>query len=155
MDVDDADVEKYEFRCTIALEQETAYATLALNSGSQKLLKCPDTWISDTGATQHSMFSSLGCINKWECNVRTKGQMGTATITSIVMDFYVKLWNILRYCDGNAVRKDVQMNSKFNYNLISINWLLKDGFTLSDNSGILALVHTSDKQFMIQQVHGY
>ncbi len=43
--------------------------------------------IGDTGATQHSTFSSVWGINKWECNVKTKGQMGTATNTLVLMDF--------------------------------------------------------------------
>lgn len=113
------------------------------------MLKCTNVWVSNTGATQHPTFSTIGGINKQECNIRCKGQMGTATNTSIVMDSCVKLCDIQGHCYGKAVLKDVQVGSKFNYNMFSINLMLKDGFTVSGNSDMLALVHNSDKQTMI------
>lgn len=51
VDVDNKDVEASEFMCTLVSDHETACTSLALNSGSQKLLMSLDAWISDTGAT--------------------------------------------------------------------------------------------------------
>lgn len=148
VNVDNLDIEESKFTCTLVSEQETACASLALNSDSQRLLKCPDVWISDTGAMQHSTFSTIGGINKRECNVRKKGQMGTTTNTSIVMDFCVKLCNGRGNCLGKVLLKDVQVDSKFNYKLFSINQLLKDWFTLSGNDSMLGLIRTCNKQSM-------
>ncbi len=86
---------------------------ISFNSGSQKLLKCPNIWISNTGATQHSTFSTVGGINKQEFNIKTKGQSGTATSTLILMDFKVKLCYIHDNFYGKTVLKDVQINENF------------------------------------------
>ncbi len=60
-----------EFSCsTIEYSQEynvkevIGAAILALTSGSQQLLKYPDVWFGNTGATQHSTFSGIGGTNK-------------------------------------------------------------------------------------------
>ncbi len=89
MDVDDINIEDIKFTCTTTSLSltETVGASISLNSRSQKLLKHCDIWIGDTSATQHSTFSSLGGINKHECNMKTKGRMGTATNSLVLMDF--------------------------------------------------------------------
>ncbi len=78
--------------------------------------------------------------------------MGTATNTSVLMDFKVQLCNINGQNYGTALLQDVQVNSSFIYNLFSINRLLKDGFTLLGNENTLALVQTSDKRSIVFDV---
>ncbi len=95
VDVDYTKSEDFEFTCTMILLCKSACTGISLNSGNQKLMKCPNIWIGDTGATQHSIFSTVGGTHKWECNVKTKEQMGTAMRTSVLMDFDVKLCDIL------------------------------------------------------------
>ncbi len=70
--------------------------------------------------------------------------MGTATNTLVLMDFWVTLCDVNGKSYGKALLKDVQVNPNFNYNLLSINWLLKDGFNLSGNSDSLALIQFDD-----------
>ncbi len=72
--------------------------------------------------------------------------MVTTMSTSILMNFKVKLCNVCGNCYGSAILKDIQVSSSFNYNLFSINRLLKDGFTLSGKDSALPLIHTSDKR---------
>ncbi len=150
VEVDGVEAEVSEFTCMAVTHNENVCASISLSSGSQQLLKCSDVWIGDTGATQHSTFSAVGGMNKWECNVKTKGQMGTATSTSVLMDFKVQLCNIHGNCYGTALLHDVQVNSSFNYNLFSIN--LKDGFTLSGIESTIALILTSDKWSIVFNV---
>ncbi len=64
--MDDAKSKDSEFTCTMIPLQETVQASISLNSGSQKLLKCPNIWIGDTGATQHSTFCTVLGTNKQE-----------------------------------------------------------------------------------------
>ncbi len=121
VDVDDVKIEDSEFTCTTISLPETAFASISLNSGSQKLLKCSDTWIRYTGATQHSTFGAVGGTNKHKCNIQTKDHMGNATSTLVLIDFKVKLCDIHGKCYRKAVLQDLQVNICFNYNLFSIN----------------------------------
>ncbi len=56
-----------------------------------------------------------------------------------IMDFTLDLKDICGKKYGRVILQDVQVNSKFNNNLFSINKLLKDGFHLKGNSTSLYL----------------
>ncbi len=152
VEVDDVKAEVSKFTCTAVSHIENVCTSISLSSASQKLLKRSDIWIGDTGATQHSMFSSVGGMNKWECNIKTKGQIRNATSTSVLMDFKVQLCDIHGNCYGTLLLRNVQVNSSFKYNLFSINRLLKEGFMLSGNKSTLALIRTSDKRSIVFDV---
>ncbi len=77
-----------------------------------------------------------------ECNVKIKGQLLTATV---LMDFNVKLCDACGNCYGKEVLQDFQVTQQLRLQPISINWLVKDGFTLLGNGNTLALVHTNNK----------
>ncbi len=71
--------------------KEITATSLSLTSGHQDLLKCRDVWNGDTGATQHSTFSTKYGRNQCTYNVQMKGQVSNATTTVTLMDFLVKL----------------------------------------------------------------
>ncbi len=62
-----------------------------------------------------------------------KGQIGNATTTVTLIDFLVDL-NIQGKKYGRVLQKDIKVNPKFNYNLVSITKLLKDEFHLKGES---------------------
>ncbi len=63
-----------------------------------------------------------------------KGQVGNATTNATLMDFPVVLQDVCGKHYRKILLKDVQVNSKFNYNLVSITKLLKDRFHLTGDS---------------------
>ncbi len=102
--------------------------------------------------TQHSTSSIIGGRNKRTCNILMKGQVRDATNTVTLLDFLVKLRDVCGKQYGKVLLKDVQVNPKFNYNLISITKLLKDGFHLTRDSNTLYVVQYEDKKELVFNV---
>ncbi len=108
--------------------------------------------IGDTGATQHSTFSSNGGRNQCTCDVLVKEQIGEATTTLTLMDFHVDLQDIRGKQYSRVLLKEVQANPKFNYNLVSITKLLKDGFHLTGNTNGLCIVQNKHMKELLFNV---
>ncbi len=69
-----------------------------------------------------------------------KSQIGNTTTTMTLMDFMVDLKDMSGKKYGKVMLKEVQVNSRFNYNLFSINKPLKDRFHLKGDSNLLYVV---------------
>ena len=95
-----------------------------------ELLRDPDIWIADTGASNHSTWSDHGAENVRETGLSAQGQWGKVQ--------KMKEGNIEAvFCDKNgneyfeAKLVGVGLAKEMNYNLFSLSKLMQDGWKLS------------------------
>jgi hypothetical protein len=94
------------------------------------ILESQDIWIADTGATSHVTKHAGGRRKHCQTSVRTRGFAGETIKPDCEMDILVT------YCDKEGTEKfdvvygDVQMNERFNFNLLSVTNMLLKGYKL-------------------------
>ena len=100
------------------------------------VLKSADIWIADTGASNHTTFCKSGMTN---FVAATNANLGTVGITGDIIqnEGLVDIPGI--FCDkyGQEVLKatltKVGLNRKLNFNLLSLTWMMQDGWIMSGN----------------------
>jgi len=101
---------------------------------SFEILKDPNIWIADTGATHHSTFCKAGGTNKRETEVAAIGATGKAKKPELQMDIPSVV------CDkyGNELSEinmtDVSCNQENNFNLFSLTCAMQSDWTLAGDS---------------------
>ena len=121
--------EKHE----LGLVSQQAFPTHSL-----EILKNPNIWVGDTGATTNTCHNKDGCVNEKENNALSMGIEGKASkchsevdIPGIICDKY-----------GNEVQevtlRKCRYNPNANFNLLSLTKLLMDGLKMNgDNNAIV------------------
>jgi hypothetical protein len=98
-----------------------------------------DMWIVDTGATSHVTNSKVRGKNHCKTTVKARGFVGE----SINLDHEVDI--PVMYTCGNGkeieaeLKKDVQVNEKFNFNLFSVTRMLQKGYMLKGDAKSITL----------------
>lgn len=103
-----------------------------------EVLKEPDIWICDTGASCHSTYSLLGATNIRSSGVSTVGHTGEPITTTKTINIPGRFVSRDGTNTMSAVLSDVGYNEKMNYNLFSLSRMLVSGWhiTKGDSAGI-------------------
>ena len=107
--------------------------------GSLEILKDPEIWICNTGASYHSNFSKLGCLAERPSDTQSQGISGPARkaesevdLPSIVFDRF-----------GNKLTKvtlrEVSYKGDSNFSLFSVCRCMIDGWKLSGDTNYIQL----------------
>ncbi len=116
------------------------------------MLELEDVWIADTGATSHVTKHATGRIKQCKSAVQMKGCMENMT-ANFEMDIPVM------YCDkvGNKIRsaelKDIQVNYRFNFNLLSMIRMLGKGFKLKGDEKLISIYNETCKFVFDTVIH--
>ena len=107
---------------------EVAAALMGSSNNPFELLYEDDIWIGDTGASNHSCKSKTGARNERSANSECLGHAGEAVKAQSVIDLHGQFVESEGTLGLEATLKDVQVSQKFNFNLLSITKLLRDGW---------------------------
>ena len=122
--------------------------TLPMNS--LNILKNPNIFIGDTGATADVTNDKTGCVNKQENSTMSVGIEGEASKCVSQVD----LPGILCEKKGNekdpVTFKSMRYNPKANFNIISLTKLIMDGWIMTgDKNGIVMRKGNKEIRFNI------
>ena len=103
-------------------------------AGSLGILKDPEIWICDTGASNHSMFAKVGCSAERPSETQSQGISGPARKA----ESEINLPRIV--CDrfGNELTKvtlkEILYKGDSNFNLFLVGRCLVDGWKLNGDA---------------------
>ena len=102
------------------------------------LLKEPDIWICDTGASCHSTNSLQGATNIRNSGISTVGHAGVPITTTKTINIPGKFVSRDGTMTMSATLTDVGYNQTMNYNLFSLSRMLVQGWRIKsgDSTGI-------------------
>jgi hypothetical protein len=114
--------QSYDVMESMVISGKTEVSTLKLGIPMPfKVLYNSDMWISDTGASSHSIKNKSGATNKRQCGSASLGHVGKAVKVTRTLGF-------------KGTLPDVNYNEKLNFNLISLTQLLCNGWTITSRN---------------------
>ena len=118
----------------IGLVSKQAFPTHSL-----EILKNPNIWVGDTGATTNTCHNKDGCVNEQDNSALSMGIEGKASKCHSEVDIPGTI------CDkyGNEVQDVTLRKCRYtpnsNFNLLSLTKLLMDGWTMNGNNNAIVM----------------
>ncbi len=103
------------------------------------MLKRTDTWIADSGASNHVAFSDKGCRNKRIVTGLTHGIVGNSVLPKCQLAIPCVHSDKDGAQVGEVIITDVSHLPEGNFNLFSVTKLQKKGWALTGNADYIKL----------------
>jgi hypothetical protein len=123
---------------------EIELAVAGDNVRTLDMLKEPEIWVCDTGATHHSCRSKEGAINERPASSSTLGHAGNPVKEESIIDLKGQFMTDDGEMGIEATLTEVSVNQKYNFNLFSLTRLLIRGWHVARGDASSIVIEDKD-----------